>query len=123
VHVWSQQRLHLDQLHRFFAEFQPLSVELVGKTRANVSWATAANSARAILGLSKAIGEPEVGKKVKHVIGMADDESSTVVEELEAGVSTGELVHPEDIGLELPEGGPWRLAARDAEDLPVLLLR
>ena len=123
VHVWSKDRIDQTALQEFFSEYQPLSVDLSGTRKANVSWATPANSAKAILGLSKAIGEPEVGKKVKHVIGFEEEPTSaTVVEDMEAD-PVGDMVHPDDIGVELPEGGPWRLATRTAEDLPVMLLR
>merc|ERR1719300_2053380 len=33
------------------------------------------------------------------------------------------MVHPDDIGIDLPDGGPWRLANKAADDLPVMLLR
>ena len=122
VHVWSKERIDHAALQEFFSEYQPLSVDLSGSRKANVSWATPANSAKAILGLSKSIGEPEVGKKVKHVIGFEEETSATVVEDMEAN-PVGDMVHPDDIGVELPEGGPWRLATRAAEDLPVMLLR
>ena len=123
VHVWSKERINQTALQEFFSEYQPLSVDLSGTRRANVSWATPANSAKAILGLSKAIGEPEVGKKVKHVIGFEEEATSaTVVEDMEAE-PVGEMVHPDDIGIDLPDGGPWRLANKAADDLPVMLLR
>ena len=59
---------------------------------------------------------------MKHVIGFEEETSATVVEDMEAN-PVGDMVHPDDIGVELPEGGPWRLATRAAEDLPVMLLR
>ena len=46
VHVWTIRHLDTPQLQTFCREYNPLSVDLVGKeNRANVRWATAANSA------------------------------------------------------------------------------
>ena len=60
---------------------------------------------------------------MKHVIGFEEEATSaTVVEDMEAE-PVGEMVHPDDIGIDLPDGGPWRLANKAADDLPVMLLR
>ena len=63
-------------LQEFLSEYQPLSVDLSGTRRVNVTGATPANSANAILGLCKAIGELQVGQKVKHVIEFEEEPTS-----------------------------------------------
>lgn len=117
IHVWGQENLDLADLQRYFSEYHPLNVELVDRNTANVIWATAANCARTLLGLSKGIGEAGTERVVKHVLDGGEDRS--VVTETETGE---DLVHPEDIGIEIPNGGPWRLGNR-LEDEGVLLFR
>jgi len=117
IHVWSPDRLDLPDVQRYFSEYHPLNVELVAKNRANVIWATPANCARALLAVSKGIGEASTERVIKHVLD--DGEAKSIVTETDVGE---DFVHPEDIGIELPEGGPWRLGKRPEEE-GVLLLR
>eukprot|EP00090_Calanus_glacialis_P004222 TRINITY_DN13124_c0_g1_i1.p1 TRINITY_DN13124_c0_g1~~TRINITY_DN13124_c0_g1_i1.p1 ORF type:complete len:735 (+),score=241.77 TRINITY_DN13124_c0_g1_i1:57-2261(+) len=117
IHVYGGNELDLADIQRYFSEYHPLNVDLVDRNTANVVWATAANCARAMLALSKGIGEAGTERVIKHVLD--DGEEKSVVTETEYGE---DLVHPEDIGIEIPDGGPWRLGNRTGEE-GVLLLR
>jgi hypothetical protein len=57
-----------------------------------------------MLALSKGIGEAGTERVIKHVLDAGEEKS--VVTETEF---VEDLVHPEDIGIEIPDGGPWRL--------------
>ena len=116
VYVWGPE-LDLADVQKFFSPYHPLSVDQVGRTACQVTWATSVNAARAMLGLSKGIGIASTERVVKHVLG-AEEEEGSFVTESEVGV---DLIHPEDIGVELPPDGPWRLATSDSEG--VMLLR
>eukprot|EP00092_Neocalanus_flemingeri_P013609 GFUD01014677.1.p1 GENE.GFUD01014677.1~~GFUD01014677.1.p1 ORF type:complete len:765 (+),score=258.77 GFUD01014677.1:54-2348(+) len=117
IHVWGQEKLDLADIQHYFKEYHPLNVEVAGRNTANVIWATAANCARAMLALSKGIGEAGTERVVKHVLDGGEERS--VVTETEVGE---DLVHPEDIGIEIPDGGPWRLGNTIGAE-GVLLLR
>ena len=109
-------QIDLAEIQTLFSSFHPLTVERSGRQTAQVCWATAANSARAMLELSRGVGE--AGRTVRHVLGGPEVTEQTVVEDGPAQ----DLVHPDDIGLELPPDGPWRLA-RLGEDGSIALLR
>jgi len=116
IYVWGPE-LDLADVQKFFSPYHPLSVDQVGRVACQVTWATSVNAARAMLGLSKGIGIASTERVVKHVLG-AEEEEGSFVTESEVGV---DLIHPEDIGVELPPDGPWRLATSDSEG--VMLLR
>jgi len=123
IKVWSESDLDEQELHSFFREYSPLSVELLpGSAQvAHVSWSTSINSARAMSKLSRPIGIPSVERVLKHIITMEEEEAVQVVQEKE--VAADSMVHPEDLGVEIPAGGPWRLATQEAVDTGVMLLR
>ena len=54
---------------------------------------------------------------------VSDDEEDFLTPPDMEAEPVGEMVHPDDIGIDLPDGGPWRLANKGADDLPVMLLR
>merc|ERR1712129_478107 len=94
IHVWSQEKVDLEDIQRYFSDYHPLNVEQVGRNTANIIWATAANCARAMLAVSKGIGEAATERVIKHVLD--EGEEMSVVTETDTGE---DLVHPEDIGI------------------------
>ena len=62
IFVWSPSDLDLAELQRFFSGYSPLSVDSLSRTTAQVVWANPANSARALLGLSKGVGVPRTDR-------------------------------------------------------------
>ena len=74
IYVWSPASLDLAEVQRFFSGYSPLSVESLGRTRAQVVWATPAQSARAMLELSKGVGVAGTERGVRHVLDMEEDQ-------------------------------------------------
>ena len=74
IYVWSPASLDLAEVQRFFSGYSPLSVESLGRTRAQVVWATPAQSARAMLELSKGVGVAGTERVVRHVLDMEEDQ-------------------------------------------------
>ena len=74
IYVWSPANLDLAEVQRFFSGYSPLSVESLGRTRAQVVWATPAQSARAMLELSKGVGVAGTERVVRHVLDMEEDQ-------------------------------------------------
>ena len=89
IHVWSQEKVDLEDIQRYFSDYHPLNVEQVGRNKANIIWATAANCARAMLAVSKGIGEAGTERVIKHVLD--EEEEMSAVTETETGE---DLVHP-----------------------------
>ena len=69
IYVWSCDELDLADVQKFFSEFHPLDVDQVTKNTCHVTWATSANCAKAMLGLSKGVGVATTQRVVKHVLG------------------------------------------------------
>ena len=74
IYVWSPTTIDLAEVQRFFSSYSPLSVDSLSRTTAQVVWATQANSARAMLGLSKGVGLPGTERVVRHVLGLEQDQ-------------------------------------------------
>ena len=71
--MWVCDELDLADVQKFFSEFHPLDVEQVSRNTCHVTWATSANCAKAMLGLSKGIGVASTERVVKHVLDGDDD--------------------------------------------------
>ena len=74
IYVWSPSRLDLTELHKFFSGYNPLSVDSLSKNTGQVVWATPANCAKAMLGLSKGVGVAGTERVVKHVLDMEQEQ-------------------------------------------------
>ena len=74
IFVWSPSDLDLAEVQRFFSGYSPLSVDSLSRTTAQVVWANPANSARAMLGLSKGVGVPRTERVLRHVLDMEEDQ-------------------------------------------------
>ena len=74
IYVWSPANIDLAEVQRFFSGHHPLSVDSLGRTTAQVVWATPANAARAMLELSKGVGVPGTERVVRHVLDMEQEE-------------------------------------------------
>ena len=74
IYVWSPSALDLAEVQRFFSGYSPLSVASLTRATAQVVWANPANSARAMLGLSKGVGVPRTERVLRHVLDMEEDQ-------------------------------------------------
>jgi len=118
IYAWMPDKIELADIQKFFSAYHPLNVEQVSRNSCHVVWATSANCAKAMLSLSKGIGVASTERVVKHVLDGANDEKSFVTEN-DVGA---DLIHPDDIGVEIPEDdGPWRLANTTGDDAVMLL--
>ena len=74
IYVWSPSDLDLAEVQRFFSPYSPLTVASLTRTSAQIVWANPANSARAMLGLSKGVGVPGTERVVRHVLDMEEEQ-------------------------------------------------
>ena len=78
IHVWGGNKLDLPDIQHYFSEYHPLNIELVDRNTANGVWATAADCARAMLALSKGIGEAGTERVSKHVLDAGEERALEV---------------------------------------------
>ena len=74
IYVWSPTSLDLAEVQKFFSGYSPLSVDSLSRKTAEVVWANPANSARAMLELSKGVGVAGTERVVRHVLDMEQDQ-------------------------------------------------
>ncbi|XP_023338970.1 nuclear cap-binding protein subunit 3 [Eurytemora carolleeae] len=98
-----------EDILEYFEEFSPMEVLDLGEDSCIVKFRNCLTSLKAMMELSKPIGEPKKEERiVKHVL-TADDEPERRVVTRDIKNKLDGLVHPDDIPLEEMPEGKWRL--------------
>jgi len=111
-----------EDIHEYFEQYNPEEVLDLSDDTCIVKFQNGLSSLRAMMELSKPIGEPKKAERIiKHVLTAdSDDETERKVITRETKEELDKLVHPDDIPIEIPEG-KWRLGKHHKKCEAILL--
>jgi len=111
-----------EDIHEYFEQYNPEEVLDLSDDTCIVKFQNGLSSLRAMMELSKPIGEPKKAERIiKHVLTAdSDDETERKVITRETKEELDKLVHPDDIPIEIPDG-KWRLGKHHKKCEAILL--
>jgi len=122
IHVRGTELMEEEDVMEYFKDYNPLEFCRVDNMSCNVAWGTAANSGKAMLGLSRLIASSHTRKVIHRIASSEEMEEERVVVEEDVDEVEGEKpVDPAEIEVAVPQGN-WRIGVKH-EKAEALFLR